>query len=238
MNEAGYGVLPGYLPQHAISNTLRFVSKELERHRGEYFSYIGRDPVAGTPLSELGSSPIFQNILARVYEHGTGKPAPPEGLYQVLRVLSGLTGMKEAYQFHYDAYVVTAAVPIAIPSHPDERRGDLIIYPRLRRIRSNAMVNVVEKMILQNRLVQLAMSTRLMQYLFRARKLRMEPGNIYFFWGYQSLHGNEPCLPRSLRSTALFHLVDPHENSFLTRTIQAWRRRHEARIREKQFVAS
>jgi hypothetical protein len=64
----------------------------------------------------------------------------------------------------------------------------------------------------------------------------MQPGDLYFFWGYQSLHGNEPCYASSVRATALFHFADPHENSALTRAIQAMRRRHESKIRERALA--
>ena len=36
---------------------------------------------------------------------------------------------------------------------------------------------------------------------------------MYFFWGYRSIHTNEPCDPDKLRATALFHYGDPHRNS-------------------------
>ena len=41
------------------------------------------------------------------------------------------------------------------------------------------------------------------QQRFGAKTLRIVPGNVYLFWGYQTLHANEPCLPTSLRATAL-----------------------------------
>jgi hypothetical protein len=66
----------------------------------------------------------------------------------------------------------------------------------------------------------------------------MSPGDIYFFWGYQSLHGNEPCYASSVRATALFHYADPHENSFVATAIQGLRRRHERRIRERAMARS
>ena len=66
----------------------------------------------------------------------------------------------------------------------------------------------------------------------------MWPGAICFFWGYQSLHGNEPCYGSSVRATGLFHFADPHENSFLVTAIQGLRRRHERRTRERAMARS
>ena len=82
---------------------------------------------------------------------------------------------------------------------------------------------------MQNRVVRNVTATKLMQRLFKAKVLKMKPGNIYVFRGYQSLHANEPCLPSDLRATALYHFGDPHENNALTVFIQRVRKWREAR---------
>jgi hypothetical protein len=48
----------------------------------------------------------------------------------------------------------------------------------------------------------------------------MKPGNLYLFWGYRSIHTNEPCDPDKIRATALFHYVDPHIGSRLKRALR------------------
>ena len=236
MDEQGYGRLANFLSPGTIEDARQYVLGELKKHSGEYFSYIGNDAVQGSPMAYLGRSSALRNLFAAIYERGTGKLVPDGGVYQVLRVLSGQTGLRQSYQFHYDAYVVTALMPIAIPTGPGEKRGDLIIYPKLRRIRSNVVFNVIEKVLLQNKAAKRLARSEAMRRLLKAKVLRMQPGDLYFFWGYQSLHGNEPCYASSVRATALFHFADPHENSVLTRAIQAMRRRRESKIRERALA--
>ena len=236
MNAHGYARIAGFFPATTIAEARRWVLRELAKHNGEYFSYIGRDAVNGSPMAALGGSPALRRLFAEIYQCGLGRPAPESGVFQVLRVLAGSTGVRQSYRFHYDAYVVTALVPIAIPEGDGERRGDLVIYPKLRSIRRNIVVNLLEKMLLQNPLARWAAASRLIQRLLGAKLLRMVPGDIYFFWGYQSLHGNEPCAPTSFRSTALFHFADPHENSPAVALIQSLRRRHEQRIRDRAMA--
>jgi hypothetical protein len=233
MDEDGYGRIAQFFPDAMLADARRFVTAELERHGREYFSYIGRDAVRDCVLAEIGAAPGFRDLLARIYAAGTRRPAPPSAVYQVLRVLSGTTGLKEAFKFHYDAYVVTALMPIAIPTGAGEKRGDLVIYPKLRRIRSNVGINLVEKLLVQNPGGRRIARTAALQRLFAARVLRMEPGDLYLFWGYQSLHGNEPCFPTSTRATALFHFADPHADSRIVTAIQAWRSRREGKIRAR-----
>ena len=99
-------------------------------------------------------------------------------------------------------------------------------------------MNLVEKVLLQNRLARRIARAPLTQRLLKARTLRMEPGDLYLFWGYQSLHGNEPCFPTSTRATALFHFADPHEDSTIVAAIQRWRSRHERKVRERAMAGA
>lgn len=238
MDEHGYARVADIFDADAIRDARQYVLDQLSKYGGEYFSYIGRDAVRGSLMADLGGSPTLRDIFARIYRRGTGRNPPEGDVFQVLRVLAGQTGLKQSYQFHYDAYVVTALVPIAIPADPGEKRGDLVIYSKLRGVRSNVVFNVVEKILLQNPLARRIARSPLTRRLLKAKVLRMEPGDIYFFWGYQSLHGNEPCFATSVRATALFHFADPHENSFLVTAIQSLRRRHESRIRERATARS
>jgi hypothetical protein len=238
MNDDGYARIAQFFPRDMVDEARGFVDRQLDQHAREYFSYIGREPVRESVLADIGASATFRNLLARVYATGTGTAAPETGIYQVLRVLSGRTGLKEAFQFHYDAYVVTALMPIAIPSGNGEKRGDLVIYPKLRRVRSNVVMNLAEKVLLQNKLARRIARAPLTQRLLKARTLRMEPGDLYLFWGYQSLHGNEPCFPTSTRATALFHFADPHQDSTIVAAIQRWRNRHERKVRERAMAGA
>lgn len=238
MDRDGYAKIAKFFPDEMVAEARGFVDGELDRHAREYFSYIGREPVRESVLADIGASATFRNLLARIYAKGTGKAPPEAAVYQVLRVLSGRSGLKEAFQFHYDAYVVTALMPIAIPAGPGEKRGDLVIYPKLRGVRSNVVMNLMEKVLLQNRVARKIARAPLTQRLLKARTLRMEPGDLYLFWGYQSLHGNEPCFPTSTRATALFHFADPHEDSTIVAAIQRWRSRHERKIRERAMAGA
>jgi hypothetical protein len=229
IDDCGYGVIYDAFSPSEIMEMRKYVEDEVAKRKGEYFSFVGCDAVRGTLLEQIGKSPAFQDLLSKLSYHVLGRHVQSVVPYQVLRVLSGETGLGQSMLFHYDAYAVTALVPIAIPKDTREPCGDLILYPNLRQIRSNVVFNVLEKTVFQNTLVRKFFSTRLAHRIFKAKVLRMDPGNIYFFRGYQTLHANEPCDPNSLRATALFHFGDPHENGPLLRLINNARRRHEHR---------
>lgn len=232
MNDEGIAVVSRVVPPGKLAEARTFVERHLAQHNDQYFAYIGAQPVAESLMAELGQLPAFKELLDKLYCRATGTPANNDPVYQVLRVLKGSTGRRQAFRFHYDAYVVTAVLPIVIPPAADGPSGDLILYPRLRSIRSNFLVNLLEKVLMQNTLAQWIMARRPVCRLLRARVYHLQPGNLYLFWGYQSLHANQPCRPDSLRATAVFHLGNPHHRSRLAGWVQHLRMRREARRRE------
>ena len=84
-------------------------------------------------------------------------------------------------------------VPLLIPDEPGEPHGDLVLFPNLRRIKRNALLNIGEKLLVENRLACLIWRMVAGQHLLGARVIKMEPGNLYFFCGMRSLHANRPC---------------------------------------------
>lgn len=237
MDRDGFAVIPGAIPPDALAGAVDFVRGEVARRKGEYFSLAGAAPIEGTSLDALGKAPGLQKLLADLAGMKMHRPVAVARPYQVLRVVAGESGRGQSWRFHFDAYAVTAVVPLVIPDEPGGPHGDLVIYPRFRGTRRSVARNIIEKALMQNGPAQRLMSRPGMQRRFGAKTLRIVPGNVYLFWGYQTLHANEPCLPTSLRATALFHVGDPHETSMTTRLVQRWRLRSEAR-RQKALAGA
>lgn len=213
MNTKGFGVLPGYLQPEDLAGLRSFVQGAVAAAGEQYVSFAGEEPVAGTLLQVLSNSPAFADLLHRVYELGAGVPAPDQSLYQVLRCLKGKSGLKHALLFHYDSYVVTALLPVIIPT--EGLTGKLVMAPNVRPIRSSYLFNLIDKIILDNPVTQFFLRKVYRWNLLKLQQIPMVPGNLYFFWGYRSVHGNEACDPDKIRATALFHFGDPHANSRL-----------------------
>ena len=116
MNRVGFGVLSGYLEPADLEDLRQFVETAVAADGGEYVVFTGEEAVAGTLLDKLSATPVFVNLLHQVYEQGSGRAAPKQSLYQVLRCLKGKSGLKHALKFYYDSYVVTALLPVIIPS--------------------------------------------------------------------------------------------------------------------------
>ena len=226
MDQDGFAVVSNFLTHAALQTARDMVREHLARCRGESFFLMGNSALAGSVLRAIGASDEMRSLLADVFVSGTGMPAPQQPIYQTVRVVAGETQREFAWRFHYDAYVVTALLPIIVPEIPPY--GSLVLYPRLRGIRSSVVLNFADKLMLQNKLACRLAAHAATRRLLGAKTLTVEPGHLYLFWGYQSLHGNEPCAPNAVRASALFHFGDPHAGAALTRAIERRRQRKEA----------
>ena len=209
LDRTGYGCVPNYIRSEDLSRMKRFVRTAIVHSGNEYIGFGGPEETAGSGLDELYYAPAFGQLLRDVYEKGTGKPAPDQPFYHILRCLAGPSGHRNSLIFHYDSYVVTALIPIEIPTNG--RTGDLIMFPNKRRLRNSYMHNAVDKVLLDNKATQWALRTLVQRNPKVPTRIKMRPGNLYLFWGYRSIHTNEPCDPDKVRATALYHYANPHK---------------------------
>ena len=208
MNTKGYACLLNYINPYDLERMQSFVAWAIKNSGNEYVHFNGADAVAGSGLEELSRSPQFKKLIDDVHLLGTGRQMASDECYQVLRCLTGNTGQKNSLIFHYDSYIVTALVPIQIPVKG--RTGDLLMYPNTRNIRSAYLINAMDKVMLDNPITQRVLRACVNGNKFAPEKVHMVPGNLYLFWGYRTIHTNEPCDPDKVRATALFHYSNPH----------------------------
>ncbi len=228
MNRKGSACVANFLSAEQLDSLREMVRNDAAKHSGRYFAHHGGAEIEASLLGLLGASPAFRELLAEVYRIGAGEPAYSEQLLTVLRCVQGHSGRRESNCFHYDASLVTALLPIDIPQEGKDR-GDLILFPNLRRIRANVAINVLEKALLQNRVARRLVTAAIGRGWLKPEKLKLVPGNLYLFWGYRTLHANEACDPATRRATAIFHFGDPHAGSFATRMILKMNQRRARR---------
>jgi hypothetical protein len=215
INCRGYGTLSNYVSEAELKPVRAIARAAVRASGGEYALWAGTDAFAGTVLSELPHSAAFRDLCRRLLEHGAGNAAGEADFYQTFRCIQGGTAQsrRHSYAFHYDGCVLTTILPVAIPENAPH--GDLLIIPNTRSIRRWYLSSLLETNLVKSAPVQL-----ILRMLARRRKLntiavRLKPGDIYFLWGYRSLHANEACGRDTLRATAIFQYGNPHEHTRL-----------------------
>ena len=210
----GVYCLPAFLTEDDLVQLRSFVATAIASSGHQTVS-LRRDQLTGSGLDLLAELPEFRAFFSRLYSTGVGGQAPEVRFHQILRCLTGESVSKHSLMFHYDSYAITALIPVEIPSQG--QRGDFLIIPNTRGIRTNYLFNLADKLILDNRFTQRLLRTRFLAT--KIKRVSMVPGSLYLFWGYRSIHTNEPVDMGAVRATALFHYADPHAQSFLKRRL-------------------
>jgi hypothetical protein len=217
INTRGFSMVADYIAPDNLARTQAAINAILKQNAGTSIILRGPCALAGTLMDELPRDPAFARLCRHVYEAGTGNPAPDSACYQVLRCLTGDACRSDAMLFHFDSYVLAALVPIIMPT--GGRRGDLLLAPNVRKVRKSYAVNLLDKAFLATRFEQRRLTRMYSCGDPRLVRVQLVPGNLYFFWGYMSAHTNERCDADKVRSTALFHYVNPHAASGLSHII-------------------
>ena len=216
----GFAQLNAAVPETDLQQLQAWTDEQAQKHQGEYFAYHGEAVLGESLLASYWADPRFKALLGGLYKHAARRDAASDRIFPVLRCVQGNQGKRESNSFHYDASLVTALIPVFIPSE-GEGRGDLMLFPNIRRVRSWVLFNVIEKALLQNKITRGWIIKGMQRNWLKPYVLRLEPGSVYFFWGYRSLHANQACRADVKRATALFHFGDPHAGSLATRWILA-----------------
>jgi hypothetical protein len=213
LDENGVACLDNTVPEEWLAHARADIEDRLLNHGV-------RDHFIRSPESEeLSAAAAFINnpeilsllreIVRARFPHG---PADLELIGSALRVIAGPRGEGDAFWFHYDASAVTMVVPIFLPRAEPGNSGELVGLFNKRPFRRFVLANIIDKVVGQSGFYRNHILHRLDRpgYL---KRVDMEVGNLYLFWGYRSLHGNMPCESGALRATLLLHFGRPHGSS-------------------------
>ena len=211
MDRQGFGCLTDCLSESDLEQLRLRVSGAGLDPTGKYAVLQDRRTFDETALTKIPASPEFQHLCRQLLKLATRNATTEADHYQVVRCLNGEVGRKNSYIFHYDTYVLTVLIPIMIPQTGE--RGDLVLFPNVRGVRRTYLHNLFDKFLVDNKLAQWALRLAAKRKMCGAKAVAMKPGNIYLFWGYRTIHANEPCDPAQVRATALLHFGDPYRGS-------------------------
>lgn len=212
------------------------VESALAQRGDRYFTIADIAQDSASPFHRLIQQPELVAMKEYLCGHsGVDADADHSLLGNNLRVIagSGEDAQAQALKFHYDSSILTMLVPVMIPKNGEFDSGDLVAKLNDRPFSSSTMKNLVQKSIVQNGLYRKKQLQAVSEGEWADNIIRLEPGSLYFFWGYRSLHANLPCRPGSRRATALFFFGRPQQNDWMMRMREVWRDRKEAKILEQ-----
>lgn len=222
LNEFGIYSIENAISQKDLIKLQNIVKNLLNKYGHRYFTLIN-------PLNKefhfIKEDKEFFSLSHNIAEKKLKRKIKKNDRLSVLRVITGNKISERSLKFHFDAYILTILLPINIPNS-GKNDGHLILFPNLRRKTRYSLLNFVEKIFYQNVITRTIIKF-FVRFNIDKYQIELKPGNLYFFWGYQSLHANMPITETLLRSTLLLHFGTVHNESFLDNSIKKIRHSRE-----------
>jgi len=212
LNSSGFHCLENVIDVNLQKEFSEGVINLIESKGKRYFSLNNVIAEKDLPYKVLSENDEFTSFLTSLSSAALNREISKSDSLSVLRVVTGKKSETQSFKFHYDAYSLTALIPIIIPDGPLAKSGHLVAFPNLRKFRSIFLINLLEKIFFQNIFMRKLFSKLVMLNLEKHLYL-MKPGNVYLFWGYRSLHANLNVDPSYTRATLLYHFGDVHPKS-------------------------
>lgn len=226
LNSTGFYCLENAVDKNLQKRIYKDVINLIENKGNRYFSIVDVMSDPNLSFRHLQNDIQFKSFLTSLSKLALKRDVEDHESLNVLRVVTGSKSDTQSLKFHYDAYALTALIPIIIPKEEIKQSGHLVSFSNMRQLRSSSIINFLEKLILQNRLVRRSFSKTILSNLDKYVHI-MQPGNIYLFWGYRTLHANLPVNPLFKRATLLYHVGDVHPKSAINKFIKYLRHTSE-----------
>jgi hypothetical protein len=213
INNDGFFEIKNFYTENNLKILRNFVDEKLQENKNQYFFLTSKSYEKNLLHDEF----FFKNIedlLKKLTEIFGFTNRKDEKMYKVLRVVTGEKSKKVSLDYHFDAHLLTLLIPIYIPKREGSNNGNLVIYKNLRKITKSILKNICQKLFFQSSLFK---KIFIDNNLTKGRILNLEPGNIYIFNGFRTLHTNLEINPNDVRATLLVHYYDLFKESFLVK---------------------
>ena len=208
----GYYVSDDLIDNDDLSKLKDFILEKTKIYPEKNFR-LYEDSFKNSIISEKKFEDKLSNIISQVLAENNINNNKPS--YKVLRVVAGEQQKKQAYLYHFDAHLITILIPIVIPDNKSGKNGDLVLFPNIRKLHRNLILNIVQKVFFQNIIVRNLLNIRFVRNMLKYKILKIQPGKLYMFFGFNSLHGNLEIENSSTRATLLVHCYDIFDDSAL-----------------------
>jgi len=211
--DLGVAVFAGVIPDSALQNINAII--DATRHQWQPADGRRESKLALLFVELLRKSDAFRATEAKACEASQrwaaqkfGRALALNRLY-VLRCVNRDTS-SQSHLRHFDSHVLTLLIPLRL-AQSGEQNGDLIMYKK-QRDSISLVRNVLTKasLVVQQHLPFRARRARVRRDMLSKRCVRVtcEPGNVYSFNGFITMHANL-AVDAGERRSLIIHYYDP-----------------------------
>jgi hypothetical protein len=224
----GYHVEENFFSNVEVEILRNFVDIKLKENNYQYF-FLTSNTIENNLLNNKLFFEKIDKLLKSLTIEFVKKINLKDEIYKVLRVVTGKKSNKVSLKYHFDAHLLTLLIPIYIPNRENSENGNLVIYRNLRKLHKNMLRNIFEKIFFQSWLFSKILKLNYVKKKLNEHILKLNPGNVYIFNGFRTLHTNLNIDPVDIRATLLVHYHDVFADSFLVKLNREIRIKKELR---------
>jgi len=224
----GYHVEENFFSNVEVELLRNFVDTKLKENNYQYF-FLTSNTIENNLLNNKLFFEKIDKLLKSLTIEFVKKINLKDEIYKVLRVVTGKKSNKVSLKYHFDAHLLTLLIPIYIPNRENSENGNLVIYRNLRKLHKNMLRNILEKIFFQSWLFSKILKLNYVKKQLNEHILKLNPGNVYIFNGFRTLHTNLNIDPVDIRATLLVHYHDVFADSFLVKLNREIRIKKELR---------
>ena len=220
--EQGYVIIENFFTNQTIRKAKKYVEKTSSKLELNSFSVRG-DDMNDNILLDLKNSNDLKRFFMRILEFSNVKNSKDENIHLVLRKCHTDTNNRDSNKYHFDAYNLTLSMVIepALPKSRNTKLGNFYLHPNLRKFSTSLFLNILIKLIFQNRLTRAIFKLKKIRDLFGFKEVvNTSSGSVIIFFGFRSIHGNDELSDNLSRAVALFHFNDPFRNNWFIKKIE------------------
>jgi len=214
LKDNGYVKIKNFFTQDTINKIYDFTVSEIKRINKDRFS-INESQLENTVINNI----IYEADLKKFCEDLNEKNAINNVSFNphfLIHYKRKKNKSDEKFSFHYDAFVYTIIIPINIHNENENNFAmSLELIPNYRNLTNSMIINIFQKLIIQNKLFKFFSNSFLFKFFFKTKNIKIDFSEILIFNGFRSLHSHSISKAHVEKEKArlIIHVFNPfHDN--------------------------
>ena len=189
LKNSGYVIIKNFLTDDTNVKLKNYVNTKIKDLNRDRFS-LNEDELQNTIIEELINSIEFRSFCEK-FEQKKVFENLRFNFHYLINFSKKKKKTDEYFSFHYDAFINTIIIPINIKNENNSNFSmSLELIPNYRKLTSSMILNLIQKILIQNRLFKFFSNTRFFKFFFKSKNIKINFDEILIFNGFRTLHSH------------------------------------------------
>ena len=217
----GYVVVKNFLTDDTNVKLKNYINTKIKDLNNKDRFSLNEDELQDTIISEFITSTEFRLFCENFKEKNFFENLKFNSHY-LINFSKKKKKTDEYLSFHYDAFINTIIIPININNENKSNFSmSLELIPNYRKLTSSMILNLIQKLLIQNKLFKFFSNTIFFKFFFKSKNVKINFDEILIFNGFRTLHSHSISTDNTEKEKArlIIHVYNPFINNKLDRII-------------------